>query len=412
MSSDQRVAEAVDSSVVTDRGLVFPGLDTVRAIGALMVLVTHVAFWTGQYSFEVWGTFLSRLDSGVALFFVLSGFLLSRPFILRRCTGRPAPALGGYLWKRALRVLPVYWIVAALAMVFVHQNGGTGPVEWLRVITLTDLYVADALPAGITQTWSLATEVAFYVVLPALMVPWNRVTGGRRSEVAVVGMTLLAMAVSVVWILAAPRTLTDAAPMHHQWLPTFFIWFVLGIALAHVHVHDVEHPVPGTPQPLLGWVPALGRQPGVCLVIAGAILLAVSTPIAGPPVLLPASDLQIVTKTLLYAMVGGLVVLAAVYAPPSGVFARVMGHPVSRHLGRISYGVFCVHVLVLHFVQFAFGWEQFDGGFVRYLGVTLLLSLLLAELLFRFVEGPLSRLRSGSVTTAEASSANGTSISS
>lgn len=412
MSSEPVVADVVETPAATERGLVFPGLDTVRAIGALMVMITHAAFWSGEYSFDVWGTFLARLDSGVALFFVLSAFLLSRPYILRRRAGRPPPALAAFLWKRALRVLPVYWIAAAAALVFVEQKAGSGIIEWLRVVTLTDLYVSDALPAGITQTWSLATEVAFYVTLPALMLLWNRVTSGRRSDLAVVGMTLAAVMVSVVWIVAVPEFLTDVAPMHHQWLPTFLVWFVVGIALAHVHVHHVEHVDEGTSRRLLGWIPELGRQPGVCVVIAGAVLLAASTPIAGPPVLLPATDLQILTKTLLYALVGGLVVLAALYAPAGGAFSRFMTHPVSRHIGRISYGVFCIHLLMLHFITFAFGWELFSGGFVLYLGVTLALSLVLAELLFRVVERPLSRYRSGTVTTTDASSASGTSMSS
>lgn len=405
MSSEPVVAGA--RPVIAGGKVVFPGLDTVRAVGALMVLTTHAAFWTGSYSFAVWGTFLARLDSGVALFFVLTGFLLSRPYILRRRSGRPAPPLGAYFRKRALRVLPVYLIAAAVAMVFVRQDNGSGLLAWLRAATLTDLYVSDALPAGITQTWSLATEVAFYAVLPGLMVLWNRLTAGRRSDASVVGMTLMALVVSVAWVVAAPERFAEIAPMHHQWLPSFLLWFVLGIALAHVHVHHVEHPGEGTGRQLLGWVPELGRQPGVCLVIAGAVLLAASTPIVGPPVFVPPTDLQVATKTVLYAVVGALVVLAALYAPAGGAVARVMTHPVARHLGRTSYGVFCIHVLVLHFVGFAFGWEYFSGGLWRYLGVTLVLSLLAAELLHRFVERPLSRLRA-----TDASRASGTSISS
>ena len=58
----------------------FPVLDTMRAVGALAVLTTHVAFWAGDYQRHgAWGSFLARLDVGVAIFFVLSGFLLSRP---------------------------------------------------------------------------------------------------------------------------------------------------------------------------------------------------------------------------------------------------------------------------------------------------------------------------------------------
>ncbi|MFC7724505.1 acyltransferase family protein [Nocardioides sp. GCM10028917] len=406
--SAEPTTEAVAAASAVETARVVPALDSVRAVGALMVLVTHVAFWTGSYDFDLWGTFLSRLDSGVALFFVLSGFLLSRPFILRRRIDRPAPSLRGYLWKRAVRVLPVYWIVAVLALVFVEKNADAGPTEWLRAMTLTDIYVADMVPAGITQTWSLATEVAFYVALPALMFVWSRATGGRRSDAAVVALTGLALVVSVLWIVEVSPSLANAAPLHHQWLPTFLLWFAIGIALAHVHVHHVEHPADDDGRDLLGWIPVLGRQPGVSLVIAAAVLLVASTPIVGPPVLLPATDLQIATKAVLYAVLGGLVVLAALYAPANGAFARVLSHPALRHLGHISYGVFCVHVLVLHLVTYVLGWEQFAGGFLRHLCVTLAVSLVLAEILYRLVERPLSRLKPRGATSAEPSSASGT----
>lgn len=413
MSTDSAPRQATPSARAdVESARQFPALDAVRAIGALMVLATHVAFWSGSYDFDLWGTFLSRLDAGVALFFVLSGFLLARPFILRRRVGLPAPDVRTYLRKRALRVLPVYWIVAVPALLFLSQNADAGVAGWLRALTLSDIYLADEVAAGITQTWSLATEAAFYLVLPALMVVWNRATAGRRSDRAVVALVLTSLALSVTWVLQAPRLLGDAASLHHQWLPTFLIWFAVGIALSHVHVHHVEHPVDDGRATLLAWVPRLGSQPGACLVIAGAVLLAVSTPIVGPPVLLPATDLQIAAKTTLYAVLGGLVVLAALYAPAGGAVARVLTHPVLRHLGRISYGVFCVHVLVLHLVTWAFGWEQFSGGFVRYLVVTLVISLALAEVLYRLVEAPLSRLRPRGATRPAASSASGSSINS
>ncbi len=70
----------------------FPVLDALRAVGALAVLTTHVGFYAGQYEGHgTWGSFLARLDVGVALFFVLSGFLLSRPYLVSARTGRPRP---------------------------------------------------------------------------------------------------------------------------------------------------------------------------------------------------------------------------------------------------------------------------------------------------------------------------------
>lgn len=406
--SAQTAAPTAQHGRATSR--VFPALDTVRAVGALMVLTTHVGFWTGSYSFELWGTFLARLDSGVALFFVLSGFLLSRPFIIRAQAGRPSPQVGGYLWKRGLRILPVYWIVAVLAMVFVTGNAGADASAWLRTLTLTDLYFSDQIPHGITQMWSLATEAAFYLVLPVLMLVWNQVTRGRRSDLGLLLLVVAALAVSVTWILTAPGALGENAPLSQQWLPTFLLWFAVGIALAHIQVHHVEYPDAESGRRLLGWIPEIGRLPGVCLVIAGASLMVASTPLAGPPLLAPPTSFQLVTKTVLYAVVGLFFVLPAVFAPAESIFVRVMSHPVARHLGHISYGIFCVHVLMLHFITHTTGWEPFEGRGLPIFGLTLLSSLLVAEAIYWSVERPLSRLRRVGNATTTASSASGTTI--
>ena len=98
----------------------FPHVDALRAVGALAVLTTHVGFWSASYQRDgTVGALIARLDVGVALFFVLSGFLLSRGWLVRALAGRPAPATGHYLWKRALRILPVYVVTATLALALI-----------------------------------------------------------------------------------------------------------------------------------------------------------------------------------------------------------------------------------------------------------------------------------------------------
>jgi peptidoglycan/LPS O-acetylase OafA/YrhL len=390
-----------------------PGLDTVRAIGTFMVLTTHVAFWSGSYSFEFVGTVLSRLDVGVALFFVLSGFLLSRPYLARARRGSPPPGTRSYLWKRALRVLPVYWVVAVLALVFVAENAGIGPLGWLRALTLTDLYFSDRLPAGLTQMWSISTEIAFYLLLPMIMLGWNRVTRGRRSDLAVVGLTALSVLISAAWILGTGNLLGGTAPLYRLWLPTYLVWFVVGIALSHLHEHAGAATGPSG-NGLLGWLPRLGNQPGVCWVIAAAVFLGASTVVAGPPLLAPATSSQLVTKTLLYAVIGGLVVLATAFADQDGVYLTVMSHPVLRHLGHISYGIFCVHILVLHFLSWATGWPSFTGHAWSLFVLTVVISVAAAELLHLALEKPLMRFRNWGASSAStnATRASGTTMSS
>src|SRR5262245_53000239 len=145
-----------------------PALDALRALGSIAVVGTHVGFWTGASLSGTWGGVLTRLNAGVAVFFVLSGFLLFRPFVLARAHGGVAPSVATYLRRRALRILPAYWVCVAVCLTVLPQSVAVSGGEWLRYLTLTQIYVPNWGRPGLTQTWSLATEAAFYVLLPLL----------------------------------------------------------------------------------------------------------------------------------------------------------------------------------------------------------------------------------------------------
>ena len=171
-TNDVTVGRAtVAAAIMSQPDRTFPTLNAVRGIGALMVLTTHAAFNTGQILRGWPGGALARLDFGVPLFFVLSGFLLSRPFFLAIGRGERHPSHRHYLWKRALRILPLYWVVVCVALLFDPANQGLGWQVWVRQLTLTQLYFPTLLPQSLTQMWSLCTEVAFYVADAADGVP-------------------------------------------------------------------------------------------------------------------------------------------------------------------------------------------------------------------------------------------------
>src|SRR3954451_21181803 len=104
------------------RDRAFPTLNARRAGGAIMVVLTHAAFNTGRINDGWIGAMLARFDFGVTIFFVLSGFLLSRPWFLAAARGEERPSTRHYLWKRALRILPLYWVVVVAALVLDPAN--------------------------------------------------------------------------------------------------------------------------------------------------------------------------------------------------------------------------------------------------------------------------------------------------
>lgn len=378
-----------------------PALDTLRAVGSLAVLTTHTAFWAGAYTAHgPWGSVLARLDVGVAIFFVLSGFLLSRPWLVAAERGEPAPAAVPYFWKRFLRIVPVYVVTALIALVFIRANDDLGPVAWLQTLTLTNIYTSAGQPAGLSQMWSLATEVAFYVMLPLLMT----VAVGRRRRLSVPRMLIFLAAcgvLSVLWLGELSGRLPRADDRAvNQWLPAFMLWFALGIGLALLHD---RYTIGLLPSGLHRLVSRFAATPGAFWTAAAGLILIAATPLAGPTLLIPPTDSEAVTKYVLYAGVGALLVFSGAFAIPGSGYSRLMTHRWLRHLGHISYSLFCIHLPMLHFVMYVTGYDLFDGHFLQIFLLTLVLSLLAAEVLYRLVERPCMALKGrgpGSVAAA------------
>lgn len=369
----------------------FPVLDTLRAVGALAVLTTHTSFQAGSYGRSgLWGVLTARLDVGVALFFVLSGFLLARPWLARAVQDAARPSIGRYYWKRFLRIYPLYAVTVLIALLAIGENQGRTALAWLRTLTLTDVYFVNMLPHGLTQMWSLAAEVAFYVVLPGLMLLAVGRSGPLRGSRV---LALLAAMVALGWwwqVDGAVRIAGGSPGIPLTWLPAYSTWFAVGIGLALIHV---LLPLGRLPRRLAAAVTTLGALPGVCWTAVAGLLLVCATPVAGPTLLQVATTGESLAKNLLYAAIGGLVVLTGAFADPAGRYARAMGSRPLRHLGVISYGIFSLHLSVLALVWTVTGHPLFRGHGVQVWLLTVAGTLVAAEVLYRVVERPAMRLR-------------------
>lgn len=382
----------------------YAGLDSLRGLAALAVLTTHTAFWAGQYGDGFWGAISPRLDIGVAVFFVLSGFLLAQPFLAAMADRRSLPGVRRYWWKRAVRVLPLYWVTVVIALTTLHANRDATLGDWIANLTVTDLYRGPFLNAGLTHMWSLSTEVAFYLLLPLLMAGvattvcrrrWN--PGGVLAVLAVLG------GVTVVWHLLRDQ-LPSAATL---WLPTYLTWFGAGIALALIRIEMRRGSQAGA---VRVWA-ALSRQPGVCWIFAVSTFAVITTPVAGSSFFAISVPAESLTKNLLYALFAWFIILPSALRPQDDSrYARALAHPGLRRLGHISYGVFCLHLVIIHGVAHVRGIDPFGGrGFELWI-LTVLFSVAAAEAAYRLIEAPSRRLRSlgvrsKAITTTTASDA-------
>lgn len=207
-----------------------PSLDSVRALAALAILVFHVlTVGLASHDLGVFGPVVNRLDIGVPVFFVLSGFLIYAPFVVS--AGR-RPRISTYAMRRFLRIVPAYWVALAFA------SGPTHPwtifdAGQLRYTFFGQAYSEDTIFLGIGAAWSLCTEVAFYAMVPVLA--WVLFAAGvrlARTEVCVLLGLAAASLMLRPWLWDAGRSgLATGLLLTNLW------WFTLGMLLAIARVH-------------------------------------------------------------------------------------------------------------------------------------------------------------------------------
>ncbi len=361
----------------------FPQLDAVRALASGAVVATHVGFWSGFYTSGIIGVAVQRMEVGVAIFFVLSGFLLGRPYLVAARDRVPHDSARRYFRKRFFRIVPVYVVTVVAAMTLLSENRSLGLDRWIQNLLLVDLYREAQLPQGLTQMWSLTIEVAFYLILPLLgLVIVKVVCADRWRPGRLLLMVLGLIAVSITWVAVTHQIDASWALWALKWLPSYLTWFALGLGLA---VLTVDTTAPGR---ITSGLVAAGSDRVSCWLSALAIFVFVSTPLAGSPLLIAPTPSQAIMRHICYALIAVLVVAPCVLGDDDSPVARVLSLPAVRHLGHISYALFCCHIVVLAIAVPGLGFTVFNSNPVLLFIVIMAISLVVAELLYRFVEVP------------------------
>jgi peptidoglycan/LPS O-acetylase OafA/YrhL len=309
-------------------------LDGLRGLAALSIFVFHGWLYTmpvpsatdrstvGDYA-------VHELRLGVVLFFVLSGFLLSRPWFAAALDERRPPDLGRYVRSRAARILPGYYVALLGSIVLLWGLDGT---PGLRLPPAAELplfaFFGQNLSPGTVMKlnppmWTLTVEVSFYLVLPAIGWLALRCKPQRRS-LAAIPLALIVVGVLYNWSIAGEGLSMTFSKTLAAMLP-YFALGMLAALVAHRRTIDMR-----TKRTLI--------TVGTLLVITDAV-----TKAAAPAHGLDLTMLFSIVRDMPSALGFALIVGALSIAPRSAV----IGGPVLAGLGTISYGFYLWHVPVL-----------------------------------------------------------------
>lgn len=354
------------------RDTYLPSLEGLRAIAAGLVLITHAASASGAVDIPVIGVALSRGTWGVTLFFVLSGFLLTRPWVRAAQEGGDKPALRRYALLRTARILPAYWVALVAVLV---AFPGTGVAGIISNVTLTQIYTGQLIPEFF-QTWSLCTEVAFYVALPLLAGLLVR----RSARATLILLTLVALVAPVYIYWVKESGFFGYAIL---WLPGHLDWFAAGMALAVVEP----------------WLRGERRLPdNVALVARRGVWLAgtalgwalMLSPLGGPTGIAEMSGPEAVAQEATFGLAAFCTIgLLLVATRSDALYSRALATAPMQWAGRISYAVFLWQMMMLELVRSALGIPFGGGGFLITLVVAGAATVVVSQLSWMFIEKPI-----------------------
>jgi peptidoglycan/LPS O-acetylase OafA/YrhL len=303
------------SVVATDgEGRRFGGFNALRALAAVGVVAAHTLTTSPLTSLPKF--VVENLATGVALFFVISGFLLWRPFAAS-LGDRGKVSVRRFFANRALRIVPLYAVVVLVVFFATEAHPAEAVLRLVRALTFTGVYAGDDL---LPVAWSLDDEVAFYLLLPVLylvLMAWRRPQQRLMFGVGIIGVLSIASLVALA--LTPQDQAITGGPV------TKFHLFGLGMLLASLHVK---------------W-PRYNLSPRMLALGAAGVIGAFS--VSGV-----AYEQQLYAFNPVCGIASFLFVGIVAFSGPQARLTRVLSVAPLVFLGEISYGIYLWHEAIHH----------------------------------------------------------------
>jgi peptidoglycan/LPS O-acetylase OafA/YrhL len=340
------------------------GLDTLRALAIVMVVLFHTTYALP----ESWFPVIRNGWMGVDLFFVLSGYLIGSQLLGPYARGE-RPSVWVFYRRRAFRILPAYLVVVGLYAWWPRwrEFNGFGPV-W-KFLTFTENFCFLPANRSFSHVWSLCVEEHFYLVLPLLVGVMMLRPSARRTALLIAAIVVGGVALR--WFAVV-----------HDWdfysriyYPTYMRLdgLVVGVELALVKVFRPR------------WWSAMKEH--------GHAMFAVGLALVGVVVWMFRDDgqsrLGMVAGLPVLAIGWGLLVISGVSR--NGWLSR-MRVPGARVVATLAFTVYMTHKAVVHLDRLYLPGLTADAGVVAMM-IYVVSVLAVAALMHFCVERPFMVLR-------------------
>ncbi|OKP27671.1 acyltransferase family protein [Serratia fonticola] len=320
------------------------GADGIRGLAVLIVLITHSI----TLFFENSTPYLSGTGKiGVWLFFVLSSFLLANKFFNK---GFSKPELISYIFGRAIRILPMFYIAIIIYLHFGYFNYNTA----ISIAAFKSTYA---------HLWTIPVEFKFYFILPLVALLMFKV----NSLFGKVWLTSL----SIIALLAHQYfypyyDLEENSISMIQYAPSFFIGIYTCILFNERNKDSHNFPV---------------------TLIAIFILLAMMSSAPGVRYFLFNTPMQsdIKNQFIPFSILWGVFIYYSISA--KGYFGVFIKSILMRKLGNWSFSIYLFHWLI--FTKLS---EHHNNSY-RWIIFSFLSSILVGSISFYLIESPIERFR-------------------
>ncbi|MDP3894923.1 acyltransferase [Nocardioides sp.] len=353
-------------------------LTGLRGFAAMIVVVVHVAGrtdfpWVGIHGY------------GPVSLFVLSGFLLYRPWARWLLGTAARPGLRSFFRRRVARIFPAYLLVLLTVAVVYPPSQPVGADGWLRAVTLTGIYASDGLRPGLEQAWSLGTELSWYVALPVVGLASFALLRRLSRRGAFWGAFLL-LSLSVP-VTAAWRWWVHIEDLGRHftysfWLPGFLAAFAAGALVALC----IEGEHAGVVR--LGRLHALAHGQRLLILAAVAVTLVGASSLGGPHAYAPATFSERNVRFVSVLVLATILLVAAAMGGPRSPVNRFLGTRGMVAVGRWSYGLYLWHLPVIVILAHDFVLPTGHVGLPLQLALVLVISLPLSAATYAWVERP------------------------